>query len=82
MRPANILLIKEHYKQIWDDFEAIQFMDLTGHERGEVLRMYREEVDPGYADMTWCGNCTVEIFKNIIRLYEQSIHTPHSTTRA
>ena len=72
MRIDNRDLIQNHYLQIWEDWLIIQFMDLTGQERAEVIRMYREEVDPVYPDNPGCSRCIIEVFRVLINKFREN----------
>jgi hypothetical protein len=69
MQDANRERIENHYLQIWDDFQVIQFMDLNVKERAELHRMYCEEIRV-VADNSWCGPCVVEWLKELIVKYK------------
>lgn len=69
MQDVNRNRIENHYLQIWEDFEVIQFMDLNAAERAELHRMYCEEIRVT-ADNSWCQRCVVEWFKELIVKYK------------
>lgn len=62
--------IRDHFLNIWEDFEVINYMDLTHAERAELWQMYCKEVRP-VPDNSWCGPCVVEWLKELIFKYKQ-----------
>lgn len=68
MQDVNRARIADHYLQIWEDFQVINFMDLNIAERAELHRIYCEEIRV-VPDNSWCGPCVVEWLKEIIVLY-------------
>jgi hypothetical protein len=72
MTEPNRQRIANHYLQIWDDFQVIQFMDLNVAERAELHKMYCEEVRL-VPDNSWCGPCVVEWLKELIFLFKSLV---------
>jgi hypothetical protein len=69
MQDVNRARIADHYLQIWEDFQVIEFMDLNLNERHELHRIYCEEVR-AVPDNSWCGPCVVEWLKELIFKYK------------
>ena len=69
MQDANRERIENHYLQIWEDFQVIQFMDLNAFERAQLWAMYCEEVRV-VPDNSWCGPCVAEWLKELIFKYK------------
>ncbi len=72
MQDVNRARIENHYLQIWEDFEVIQFMDLNAAERAELHRMYCEEVR-AVPYNSWCGPCVVGWLKELIIEYKNTV---------
>jgi hypothetical protein len=72
MQNDNRERIANHYLQIWEDFEVINFMDLNVAERAELHRMYCNEVRV-VPDNSWCGPCVVEWLKELIWKYRNNL---------
>jgi hypothetical protein len=73
MRNDNRIIIEQKYKPYYEEFVITQVLDLNYNERHEILRIYRDEINPAQPDNSWCGNCVVDMLKQIVNLYNATI---------
>jgi hypothetical protein len=60
---SNLEILEEDYREYYDTWNLIQYMDMPMKERHELHRIVKEEWDPNYPLTPWCGPCIVDMLK-------------------
>jgi len=53
--------LEDGFREYWETWKTIQVMDMPMSDRHELHRIVREEFDPNYLFVDWCGRCVVEL---------------------
>lgn len=71
MSPANIEFLESTYHH-WVTLRDAQYMrGLNAHERDGMIRVMREEFQPGYSCDLWCPPCVSNMVTLLFRLYDE-----------
>jgi len=57
----------EQYRGKYNTLIADQTLNLQPHERQDIINVIRDEWNPGYTVMEWCGHCVAEMVKMAFR---------------
>lgn len=70
MKPENTAYLEAH-RGVWTMYEKAQIIVHMDQALKEgLLRVIREEFDPGYLANLWCGSCVVDMLKYVYTQYE------------
>lgn len=56
MKPENRDKL-EKYRRVYQGWVNDKTLDLKAHERDEIFQVIKEEFNPAYSYMEWCGHC-------------------------
>ena len=71
MKPENTAYLEAH-RGIWTMYERAKIIThMDQSVKDGLLRVIREEFDPGYLVNMWCGVCVVDMLKYVYTQYDK-----------
>jgi hypothetical protein len=63
LQRSNREILEEEYREHWENWQLIQYVDMTMADRNRLHRIVQEEWGPPIAFHDWCGKCVIEYLK-------------------
>lgn len=60
---SNLELLEEEFREYYDTWTTIQMIDMPMKDRYLLHRIVKEEFDPNYPLVEWCGPCIVKMLE-------------------
>jgi hypothetical protein len=81
MSPENIKTLNayRHHWEAWRDLQMFNQLDYSVREA--LLRVIREEFDPGYLTNLWCSPCVVGMLKLAYTQYDKYLESVQNKTQ-